>query len=82
MARRTNKEKRPPRRKRERTGVRRLSRHLENVKYIHMDDYDLLQRLLTEHGKIVPARLTGASAKQQRRVKKAVRRARVMGILP
>jgi small subunit ribosomal protein S18 len=42
----------------------------------------LLRRFLTEHGKIMPSRLTGATAKQQRQIKRAVRRLRVMGILP
>jgi len=37
---------------------------------------------MTERGKILPARLTGANAQQQRQVKRAIRRARVMGLLP
>ena len=62
--------------------VKRISRHLEGVKQIDPNDIDLLRRLVTEHGKIMPARSTGANAKQQRQIKRAVRRARVMGILP
>ena len=61
--------------------VRRRSRHLENVKRVNPSEYDLLRQFVTEHGKIMPARLTGASAKQQRQIKRGVRRARVMGIL-
>ena len=83
MPRKMKREKTAPRRNRDGAGgVRRHARYLENVKVIRADDYDLLQKLLTEHGKIVPARLTGATAKQQRQIKKAVRRARVMGLLP
>ena len=62
--------------------VRRRSRYLEGVNNIDSDNYDLLQKFLTEHGKVMPARLTGASAKQQRQIKHAVRRARAMGLLP
>jgi small subunit ribosomal protein S18 len=64
----------------EHSGPRR-SRHLESVKQIDPRDYDLLRRLTTDHGKIMPSRITGATAKQQRLVKRYIRRARVMGIL-
>jgi len=62
--------------------VRKTSRHLEGVKTIDMTDYELLRKCMTDHGKLMPARLLGASAKQQRQIKRAVRRARVMGLLP
>ena len=62
--------------------ARRRSRYLEGVTNIDPNNYDLLQKFLTEHGKVMPARLTGASAKQQRQIKHAVRRARAMGLLP
>ncbi|MFO7871175.1 MAG: 30S ribosomal protein S18 [Kiritimatiellia bacterium] len=44
-------------------------------------DQELLDKFVTEHGKILPARFTGANAKQQRQIKRAVGRARVMGLL-
>jgi small subunit ribosomal protein S18 len=67
----------------ERTGsVRKTARHLEGVKEIDPNDYELLRRFLTDQGKVMPSRLTGANAKQQRQIKRAVRRARVMGLLP
>ena len=47
-----------------------------------MDDYDLLRKFVTDNGKIIAARMTGASAKQQRQIKRGVRRARTMGLLP
>jgi small subunit ribosomal protein S18 len=52
------------------------------VKVIPIQDHDFLQRMMTDHGKILPSRLTGASAKQQRRIKRGIRRARVLGLLP
>jgi small subunit ribosomal protein S18 len=45
-------------------------------------DYEFLRKFMTERGKILPRRLTGANSKQQRQVKRAIRRARVMGLLP
>lgn len=61
---------------------RRKSRHLEGVTEIPEKDYNFLEKFLTEHGKILPGRLTGASSRQQRQVKRAVRRARNIGLLP
>jgi small subunit ribosomal protein S18 len=63
-------------------GPRKRSRFLEGVKSIDPDDYELIRKFLTEHGKIMPARITGLPAKQQRQVKNIIRRLRVMGIVP
>ena len=41
-----------------------------------------LQRFITEKGKILPRRVTGACAKAQRQITKAVKRARQIGVLP
>jgi small subunit ribosomal protein S18 len=60
---------------------RRRSRHLDGDKDIDERDHELLRNFLTEHGKIIPARLTGATAKQQRQIKRGIRRARTMGLL-
>lgn len=62
-------------------GPKRRSRHLEGVKDIEVRDYELIRRFVTDHGKIMPARLSGATAKQQRQIKRGVRRARQMGIM-
>ena len=62
--------------------VRKRSRYLDGAKDINESDYDVLRKFLTEHGKIIPARLTRATSKQQRQIKRAVRRARTMGLLP
>jgi small subunit ribosomal protein S18 len=55
---------------------------LEGVKEIDVNNSDFLRQFMTEHGKIVPSRLTGASAKQQRQIKHGIRRCRVVGLLP
>lgn len=44
-------------------------------------DIQLLRRFVTEHGKIVPRRISGASAQQQRDLTVAVKRARTMALL-
>lgn len=56
-------------------------RSLDGVKTIDNRDYDLLSRFVTEYGKILPARLTGANPKQQRQIKRSVRRARNIGLM-
>lgn len=61
--------------------LKKRSRFLEGVKEIDSRNYDLLRKFVTDHGKIMPSRLTGATAKQQRQIKRGVRRARVMGLL-
>ena len=61
--------------------ARRQSRHLAGMLKLDPSDIELLRRFTTEHGKIMPARLTGATAKQQRQLARAIRRARVMGFL-
>ncbi len=57
-------------------------KYLEGVKFIDYKDSELLRKFMTERGKIMPRRVTGTSAKQQREVKAAIRRARVLGLLP
>ncbi len=63
------------------TTRRKRSRHLDGVKDIDFRDFELLRKFVTEYGKIIPARLTGASPKQQRQIKRAIRRARNTGLL-
>ena len=48
---------------------------------IDLNDVELLRHYVTEYGKIIPARVTGVTAMQQRQIKKGVRRARNMGLL-
>ena len=49
---------------------------------IDYKDVDLLKKFITERGKILPRRLTGLTAKQQRDVTNAVKRARIVALLP
>ncbi len=43
---------------------------------------DVLRRFLTESGKILPRRITGTSAKNQRKLVREIKRARYLGMLP
>ena len=52
------------------------------IKYVDYKNPDFLLKFINEQGKILPRRLTGTSAKYQKRVNTAVKRARHMAILP
>src|ERR687893_147040 len=49
---------------------------------IDYKDVKLLQRYVSERGKIVPSRITAVSAKKQRELAQAVKRARFLGLMP
>ncbi|MDF1835184.1 MAG: 30S ribosomal protein S18 [Alteraurantiacibacter sp. bin_em_oilr2.035] len=49
---------------------------------IDYKDTRLLQGFMSERGKIVPSRITAVSAKKQRELAKAIKRARHLGLLP
>ena len=53
-----------------------------NAPKIDFKDVKLLQRFVSERGKIVPSRITAVSAKKQRRLAVAIKRARFLGLLP
>jgi small subunit ribosomal protein S18 len=52
------------------------------IHYIDYKDDKLLQRFLTERGKILPARLSGITARHQRQLSVAIKRARYLALLP
>ena len=54
----------------------------EGIKEVDYKDLDLLRQYVTETGKIVPSRITGTSAKYQRQLATAVKRARYLALLP
>ena len=53
-----------------------------NAPKIDYKDVRLLQRYVSERGKIVPSRITAVSAKKQRELARAIKRARFLGLLP
>ena len=54
----------------------------KNAPPIDYKDVRLLQGFMSERGKIVPSRITAVSAKKQRELSKAIKRARQIGLLP
>lgn len=69
--------------KKEVVKTKKVCRFTENnIKYIDYKDVKMLQRYVTEQGKIIPKRITGTSAKYQRQLCVAIKRARHMALLP
>src|SRR5438552_18580982 len=53
-----------------------------NAPKIDYKDVKLLQRFLSERGKIVPSRITAVSTKKQRELAQAIKRARYLALIP
>nr|YP_010241947.1 ribosomal protein S18 [Coscinodiscus wailesii]QTI82862.1 ribosomal protein S18 [Coscinodiscus wailesii] len=51
-------------------------------KKIDYKDIDLLKLFVTEQGKILPRRATGVTVQQQRQLSKAIKRARILSLVP
>ena len=49
---------------------------------IDYKDVDLLRKFITERGKILPRRITGLTTKQQRDLTTAIKRSRIVALLP
>lgn len=61
---------------------RRAPSPLIGREYIDYKDVELMTKLITLQGKMLPRKRIGADAKMQHKVKKAVHRARYMGLIP
>jgi small subunit ribosomal protein S18 len=61
---------------------RRRNSQLKVNDFIDYKDIDLLSKFLNEQGKILPRRITGLTTKQQTKITKAVKRARILSLLP
>jgi len=55
---------------------------VNKIAYIDYKDTDLLRKFISERGKILPRRVTGTSAKYQRMLTTAIKRARQLALLP
>ena len=53
-----------------------------NAPKIDYKDVKLLLRYISERGKIVPRRITAVSSKKQRELARAIKRARILALLP
>ena len=52
------------------------------VHYVDYKDDRTLGRFITDHGKILPSRLSGVDARHQRQLSRAVKKARFLALLP
>ena len=53
-----------------------------DIRHVDYKDVDLLKQFINPHGRIMSRKRTGLTAKQQRAVEAAVKRARFMALLP
>ncbi len=69
--------------RKQRAGFRKVCYFTKNkITYIDYKDVDLLKKFILANGKITPRRVTGTSAKYQRMLATAIKRARQMALLP
>lgn len=75
---------RPQRSRRPQGGPRRRRKvdyiAANHIEFIDYKNTELLERFISERGKILPRRVTGTSAKNQRKVTTAIKRARIMAL--
>lgn len=57
-----------------------LTQH--NIRHVDYKDVDLLKQFINPHGRVMSRKRTGLTARQQRAVEAAVKRARHMALLP
>jgi small subunit ribosomal protein S18 len=69
-------------RKKKRRMLFRRKRTLDPQLVIDYKNPDTLKRFITDRGKIIPRRISGATTKQQRLITNAVKRARYLALLP
>ncbi len=61
---------------------RKICRFCENkIAYVDFKDERLLRRFVNERGKLIPRRISGNCARHQRKLTKAVKRARILAIM-
>ncbi len=53
-----------------------------NIKYIDYKDVEVLKKFLNPHARMIARKKTGVTAKNQRNLADAIKRARFMGLLP
>lgn len=53
-----------------------------NIKYIDYKDVELLKKFINPHARMISRKRTGVTAKNQRNLALAIKRARFMGLLP
>jgi small subunit ribosomal protein S18 len=54
----------------------------EKIAEVDYKDINILKEFVSENGKLIPARITGTKARYQRQLSTAVKRARILALLP
>ena len=55
---------------------------VEKIEYVDFKDVKMLQQFIPERGKILPRRISGTCALHQRKLQNAIKRARIMALIP
>ena len=55
---------------------------LEQMEYIDYKNIEVVSKFINTHGKILPSRVTGTCARHQRSLSTAIKRARIMALIP
>lgn len=64
------------------TGFKDPTLNLDDIETINYKDTKFLSNFISEQGKILPRRSTGLNSKQQKRITKLIKRARIAALLP
>lgn len=65
-----------------RTDFKDVDLRSEDIDYLNYKDTKVLSNFISDQGKILPRRLTGLNSKQQKRITKLIKRARIASLLP
>ena len=69
--------------RKQRVGYKKVCYFTKNkIEYIDYKDVELLKKFISANGKITPKRVTGTSAKYQRMLTTAIKRARHLAMMP
>ena len=64
------------------TDLKKSEADIEKINTIAYKDTKYLSNFISDQGKILPRRLTGLNSKQQKRITKLIKRARIAALLP
>ena len=65
-----------------RPGFKEMDIVTDNIEELNYKDVKVLSKFISEQGKILPRRSTGLDSKQQKRISKLIKRARIAALLP
>ena len=60
----------------------KYTKKISNSKAFNYIDIDMLTQYMTEQSKILPRRITGLTAKKQRKMTKQIKKARILSLIP